>query len=134
MFVHTSVVVMVTPGTAPPLRSGTFQSSVPTATCAVTWTGANRIPNTASTEATRSGKRLPVIALLLVGLIRRRAYAERLVKSRRATRRSGNNIGLCRTQYRSDRRRNPAQFLLLRTGGIQRFEAELQAGAVVVGG
>jgi hypothetical protein len=78
MLVRVSVAVTVAPGTPPPVSSLTLPTSVPTATCATAWIGANKIPSTASVETTRTWNRVPVIALLLVGLIWQRPRTERI--------------------------------------------------------
>src|SRR5688572_5417757 len=114
MFVRVSVAVIVAPGTAAPLSSVTFPRSVPTATCAAASTGTQRIPSTARTDTTRNGKRDPVIAHLLLGWIRRLAYAGRLFTSRGATRRSGQLHWIGEGQYRADRARNPLNLLAVR--------------------
>src|SRR4029450_7959560 len=124
MLVRVSVAVIVAPGIAAPLCAVTFPSTVPTATCAVVWAGAKRIPSTASVEITRSRKRVPVIALLLVGL-NTATLAHRADPAPHSApiRRSGQRHSFfCTRQYRGDRRRNPVQFQWDSATASQRFE------------
>src|SRR5687768_10943854 len=102
MFVRVSVAVIVAPGTAPPLSSVTFPTSVPTATCANANTGANKIPTTESVETTRNENRLPVIALLLPGWIDARTQSDTVEIAPRLVNPCGGRrtYCFCRGQYR----------------------------------